>query len=432
MANMEKSEISKLFHQQLETVFRSFNFDNVFLKYLQVHDKEIIVNFHVVMDNKEVKIFTGFRVQHNNWLGPYKGGLRFSDDVHLEECKALAFWMTVKCALHNLPFGGAKGGVKYNPRDYSENENKNISKAFCGAIYSNIGSTVDIPAPDIGTSSKTMDWMVSKYQELNHGNGNGNLGSNYGCFTGKSVNYRGSLGRNHATGLGVALTIEYWNKNHPAFVSNPLKTYIIQGFGNVGNWTMSFLNKFGYTCLAVGDHTGYYKFDETENVDIELLKKYNDENRGLYNLEHVDKRVKKVSELEFWKIKCDIIVPAAKELQITKSVACNVNCRLVAEGANGPTTAEADQILFDKNIEVIPDVLCNSGGVIVSYFEWLQNNSSDYWNLDAIEERLKNMLNNTCKNVFELKQEHNNEMNNRVLTYKLSVDNLFHFYSNKF
>ena len=156
---MDKSEITELFHSQLETIFRTFNYDATFLKCLNVHNKEIIVNFPVVLDNKQVEIFTGYRAQHNNWLGPYKGGLRFSEEVHMEECKALAFWMTIKCALHKLPFGGAKGGVMYNPRKYSENENRNISKAFCAAIYTNIGPKLDIPAPDIGTSSQTMDWL---------------------------------------------------------------------------------------------------------------------------------------------------------------------------------------------------------------------------------------------------------------------------------
>ena len=425
-----QSEISKLFHSQLETVLTTFNYDDIFLKCLKMHNKEIIVNFPVVLDDKRVEIFTGYRAQHNNWLGPYKGGLRFSDDVHLEECKALAFWMTIKCALHKLPFGGAKGGVMYNPRKYSENDNRNISKAFCAAIYTNIGPTLDIPAPDIGTSSQTMDWMVSKYQELSNNMETNKL--NLGCFTGKSVDCGGSLGRNHSTGLGVALTIDYWNKHHEDFIDAPLKTYIIQGFGNVGVWTMHFLNQFGYTCLAVGDHTGYYKFNEASSVDnVELLKKYNADNRGLYNLENSPefKDVEKISEQDFWKMKCDIIVPAAKELQITKDVAQNIDssCRLVAEGANGPTTAEADAILLERNIEVIPDVLCNSGGVVVSYFEWLQNNSNDYWSLDKVEKRLTNMLHNTCISVFDLKDKYKqHKYSNRTLAYKISVDTLFH------
>lgn len=426
-----QSEISKLFHSQLETVFTTFDYDDIFLKCLNVHNKEIIVNFPVVLDDKRVEIFTGYRAQHNNWLGPYKGGLRFSDEVHMEECKALAFWMTIKCALHKLPFGGAKGGVMYNPRKYSENENKNISKEFCAAIYTNIGPTLDIPAPDIGTSSQTMDWMVSKYQELSNNMETNKL--NLGCFTGKSVDCGGSLGRNHSTGLGVALTIDYWNKHHEDFIDAPLKTYIIQGFGNVGIWTMHFLNNLGYTCLAVGDHTGYYKFNEAStSVDnVELLKKYNADNRGLYNLENAPefKDIEKISEQDFWKMKCDIIVPAAKELQITKDVAQNIHssCRLVAEGANGPTTAEADEILLERNIEVIPDVLCNSGGVVVSYFEWLQNNSNEYWSLDKVEKRLTNMLQNTCISVFDLKKQYKqHKYNNRTLAYKLSVDTLFH------
>lgn len=425
---MEKSEISELFNSQLETVLKTFNYDTVFLKCLHVHNKEIIVNFPVVLDDDRVEIFTGYRAQHNNWLGPYKGGLRFSDDVHLEECKALAFWMTIKCALHKLPFGGAKGGVMYNPRKYSENENMKISKAFCAAIYTNIGPSLDIPAPDIGTSSQTMDWMVSKYQELSNDMETNKL--NLGCFTGKSVDCGGSLGRNHSTGLGVALTIDYWNKHHKDFIDAPLKTYIVQGFGNVGVWTMHFLNKFGYMCLAVGDHTGYYKFNDASSIDIELLKKYNSDNRGLYNLEtsSLFKCVEKISEQDFWKMKCDIIVPAAKELQITKDVAKNIDssCRLVAEGANGPTTADADIILTERKIEVIPDVLCNSGGVVVSYFEWVQNKSNDYWSLDKVEKRLTNMLHNSCNSIFVLKDQYKqHSYSNRILAYKNSIDNLF-------
>ena len=427
---MSQSEISELFHLQLETVFKTFNYDAAFLKCLNLNDKEIIVNFPVVLDDNRVEIFIGYRVQHNNWLGPYKGGLRFSEEVHMDECKALAFWMTIKCALHKLPFGGAKGGVMYNPRKYSEDENRNISKAFCAAIYTDIGPTIDIPAPDIGTSSQTMDWMVSKYQELSNDTNKLSLG----CFTGKNVDCGGSLGRNHSTGLGVALTIDYWNKHHTDFMDAPLKTYILQGFGNVGIWTMHFLNQFGYTCLAVGDHTGYYKFNEACSIDIELLKKYNADKRGLYNLETspLFKCVEKISEPDFWKMKCDIIVPAAKELQITKDVAKNIDsgCRLVAEGANGPTTADADVILFERNIEVIPDVLCNSGGVVVSYFEWLQNNSNDYWSLDTVEERLTNMLHNTCNSVFDLKKQYNQhkpyKYSNRILAYNISVNTLFH------
>ena len=427
---MVQSEILELFHSQLETVFNTFKYNADFLKCINVHDKEIIVKFPVVLDDTRVEVFTGYRAQHNNWMGPYKGGLRFSEEVHMEECKALAFWMTIKCALHNLPFGGAKGGVMYNPRKYSENENMNIAKAFCAAIYTNIGPSLDIPAPDIGTSSQTMDWMVSKYNELRNDANKINLG----CFTGKSVDCGGSLGRNHSTGFGVALTIDYWNKHHEQFINAPLKTYIIQGFGNVGIWTMHFLNKLGYTCLAVGDHTGYYKFNQTSGVgNVELLQKYNTDNQGLYNLENASEfqDVEKISEPDFWKMKCDIIVPAAKELQITKDVAQNIdsNCRLVAEGANGPTTADADAILFERNIELIPDVLCNSGGVIVSYFEWLQNNSNDYWSLDEVEDRLKKMLFNTCNSLFILKDKYNHKQlnySNRNLVYKMSVDILFH------
>ena len=419
---MENNEILELFQKQLTSVFNCFQYEEDFLTFLQSHNKEIIVNFPVRLDNNKLKVFTGFRVQHNNWLGPYKGGLRFCDNLCLEECKALAFWMTIKCALHHLPFGGGKGGIKYNPKIYSENENKKITQAFCAAIYTNIGSTVDIPAPDVGSTSQAMDWMTSKYQELS----NNNL--NFGSFTGKTTNFRGSLGRNHATGMGIALTIEYWNNHHGNFKTNRLKTFIIQGFGNVGSWTAHFLNKFGYTCLAVGDFTGYYKLDS--GVDMNALKDYNDAHKGLYDVDKNIVGVEKIDVFAFWKIQCDIVVPAAMELQVTTEVAQHLNCRLLAEGANGPTAFDADAILVDKKIEIIPDVLCNSGGVIVSYFEWLQNNSNDYWSLNAVEEKLKTMLYKTCHALFHIK-ETTAIKNNRIIAYNISIDTLCNYYKYK-
>lgn len=333
----------------------------------------------------------------------------------------------MKCALHNLPFGGGKGGIKYNPKDHSPAENKRIAEAFCEALVRHIGPTIDIPAPDLGSTSQTMDWMTAKYQKITQNH------QCYGVFTGKSLDFRGSKGRNSSTGLGVATCTDYYMKKfYPDLAhTGPLFTYIIQGFGNVGSWTSVFLDRLGYVCLGVADHTGFYKLNDPTNANIEKLKEYSDAKKGFYSLdEYVEFNAKKIDALDWWSIKCDVVIPAAMELQITEDVANVLDCKLVSEGANGPTTVEADNILTKKEIYIIPDILCNSGGVLVSYFEWLQNNRNEYWTVDVVETKMKNMLLETCENVIRLSAKYPHE-NHRTLVYLLAIDILQNYYEIK-
>lgn len=444
-----KNLIIELFDKQLESAVTLFKYDETFIRVLKVHDNEIIVNFPVKLDDGTTKIFKGYRIQHNNFLGPYKGGLRFDETVYLDEFKALSFWMTIKCAIHNLPFGGAKGGIKFNPSLYSEEEQKQIVQTYCSRIFKYIGPNIDIPAPDMGSTSRHMDWMTSKFQKKSSDN------LIYSVFTGKSVSFRGSEGRDRATGLGVSYMIELWFEN---ILKQPLKgkTFIIQGFGNVGSWTARFLTNAGARCVGLGDYTGYYELtpefyqiqqgnpvevtDVSANQFYDILKMKNKSLEGLdRNSEY--KGIQSVSVEEFWKIRADIIVPAAMELQVNQKVAesFHPDCKLVAEGANGPLDLEADRLLFSRKVEVIPDVLCNSGGVIVSYFEWLQNRTNEYWTLKRVEDKLKELLRMTFfkfnyiydSEVFKSKSTEPLKITNRDIVYKMALDNLWNSYEIK-
>ena len=430
-----KDRIIKLFDTQLNSAVTRFKYDETFIRVLKVHDNEIIVNFPVKMDDGTTKIFKGYRIQHNNLLGPYKGGLRFDETVYLDEFKALSFWMTIKCAIHNLPFGGAKGGIRFTPSKYSEEEQKQIVQTYCSRIFKYIGPNSDIPAPDMGSTSRHMDWMTSKYQKKS----NDNL--IYSVFTGKSVSFRGSEGRDRATGLGVSYMIELWFEH---IIKQPLKgkRFIIQGFGNVGSWTARCLTQAGAVCVGLGDYTGYYEVDvESTNAIL---------NRNAKTLEGLDsiRGVRAISISDFWKLKADIVIPAAMELQVNQTVAesFHPDCKLVAEGANGPLDTDADRLLTERNIPVIPDVLCNSGGVIVSYFEWLQNRTNEYWSLQQVEMKLKELLRTTFfkfkymydsekfKLMSDVHDTHTNapqQLPNRDIVYKMALDNLWNSYEIK-
>jgi len=420
-----KTLIINLITNQIDDVLHTFQYNHDFINILKAHNNEIIVKFPVKLDNNTIEIFKGYRVQHNNWLGPYKGGLRFSEDIYLDECKALSFWMTIKCAIHNLPFGGGKGGIKFDPKKYSPTEHKRISQAYCNKISHFIGPSIDIPAPDMGSNSLHMDWMTAEYQKIS----NNNL--IYSTFTGKSVSFRGSQGRDRATGLGVFFNIKFWFDH---IFKEPLlkKSYIIQGFGNVGSWTSHYLNQAGAICYAVGDHTGYYKLSKKfyEHHTFDDVKKYNQHNKSLEFIHHKFEGIHHITQHDFWKIKTDIVIPAAMELQINQEIIDHIDTRLIAEGANGPLTLEVDKICLTRNIEIIPDVLCNSGGVVVSYFEWLQNLSNDYWCLEVVEKKLELMLEQTFAEFLKLKKHHQN-VTNRSLVYKIGLDNLLNAYEVK-
>lgn len=342
--------------------------------------REIIVHFQCRLNDGKLHTFKGYRVQHNNLLGPYKGGLRFDGIVHLDECKALAAWMTIKCALQHLPFGGAKGGIKFNPREHIPEDVRRISVGFCEAIHSYIGSQTDIPAPDVGTNSQIMDWMTAAYNRKS-------IARDMGVFTGKSVQMSGSEGRASATGRGVMICMREYAKMHALNLTGT--TFIVQGFGNVGSYAAQLLTMLGMVCVGVGDHTAYLECSEGFNVY--KLSEYVKSNRCIQGYGTGDE----ISKAEFFALKCDFVIPAALELQVTADIAETMQCRAVLKVANGPTTHDADAVLARRGIDIVPDVLCNSGGVVVSYLEWLQNKHHEMWSADRVEQFLDERMTTT-------------------------------------
>ena len=403
--------VYNLIKAQYENVLSKHNIDEGLKCILSEPMNEIIVNFPVKLEDGKIKLFKGYRVQHNNLLGPFKGGIRFYKDVYLDECKALAFWMTMKCALVRLPFGGGKGGIKFNPYDYSKEDIKRISFAFSKALQPYIGPNIDIPAPDMGTSPIIMDYMQSSY--------NSNKRQKvYGAFTGKSMNMYGCSGRSGATGYGVYLCIKFWAEQNNIDLKG--KTYILQGYGNVGSNTAELLHKLGMCLVSVGDHTGYLKSDEGFNVF--KLTKYVKKNKSIDNYPIGTKIDKK----EFFSIKCDIVIPAALELQICKDEAMSMDCTVVVEAANGPVDIEGEKILYEKNIKIIPDILANSGGVLASYMEWKQNNLNTNYNKEKVQEFIYEKLYEVYHKMSGYSIE--NKLSYREASYVLALTNLENMY----
>ena len=405
---------------QLKKAGEYTNTKSEFIEYLSHPKNEIIMNFQVKMDDGSMRMFKGYRIQHNNLLGPYKGGLRFHPIVHLDECKALASWMTMKCALQQLPLGGGKGGIKFNPRQVSTNELKKISMEFSSRLYKYIGVHKDIPAPDVGTNSTIMDWMTAAQMKIGKTHDNG-------MFTGKSLNFGGSQGRGEATASGIVHCIQEWVKhNEHEFTDKHHRqseiTYIIQGFGNVGSNTAKLLSKLHrYKCIGVADHTGHYYCKD--GLDIQEMYEYNKLNKSLKGY----KAVKLPTKSDFFSIKCDIIIPAALELQIDKNIAEYINCKMIVEGANGPTDLDADEILLKKGITIIPDILANSGGVIVSYYEWTQNIRKEYWNEKKVLAKLQEKMVETFNQVYKESKKNNIDM--RTVAIGKAIKYLEYYYN---
>ena len=377
-----------------ETVMVQFNkaadlmgLDPEIRKILSKTTNEIVVNFPVVMDTGCVKMFTGYRVQHNNVLGPYKGGLRFHPAVNIDEVRALAAWMTWKTAIAGIPYGGAKGGIRLEPWEYSQGELERITRRFTFALGSNIGPEYDIPAPDVNTNAQIMAWIMDTYLQMMPP-----LERNRSVHvvTGKPVESGGSQGRNKATGQGLVYVLVAWAKDHGFDLNGA--TYIAQGFGNVGSWAARLLKPLGAVLVGVEDHSG--AMVNPDGIDPEALAEYVEEEgriQGFAGGEPVDHQT-------FFSTKADFFVPAALEGQITAETAPWLNVRLVVEGANGPTDIDGDRILAEKGIAVLPDVLMNAGGVVVSYFEWLQNKRSEMWDLEEVDAKLlKQVLGAYCR-----------------------------------
>jgi glutamate dehydrogenase (NAD(P)+) len=342
---------------------------------------ELIVHFPVRMDNGEVRLFKGYRIQHSNILGPYKGGMRFHESASLDDFKALAALMTWKCALMNLPFGGGKGGIKFNPRTVSRPELQRVTRRFFHALGGNIGPDYDVPAPDMGTGPQTMAWAMDTYMNTV---GMVNKQAVLGVVTGKPIASGGTYGREKATGQGVVHTIVDWSRRNGFDLEG--KKLIVQGFGNVGSHTAVILSHLGASLVAVGDHTGYLY--NPEGFNSHRLQKYVDEHGSIGGYPNG----KPISREEFFQVQADIFVPAALENQIGPSEAEALQVKLVAEGANGPCTPEGEAILLKRGIDILPDILANAGGVTVSYYEWVQNRRSEQWDLPEVDRRLKEAM----------------------------------------
>ncbi len=338
---------------------------------------EVVVHFPVKMDDGRIEVFTGYRVQHNNALGPFKGGLRFHPAVDIDEVRALATWMTWKSAIADIPFGGGKGGIQMDPSKYSLTELERITRRFTFALGNTIGPEYDIPAPDVNTNSQIMAWILDTYQSMMPAHERQRM---LHVVTGKPIESGGSLGREKATGQGVVFMIREWAKDRSFDLKDA--TYVVQGFGNVGSWAARLLKPFGSRLIAVEDVTGV--IENSSGIDPDDLARYVRNKGGVAGYP----RARASTHLAFLRTKADIMIPAALENQITGATASLLNVKLVAEGANGPTDPDGDRILRERGIDLLPDILCNSGGVIVSYFEWLQNKRSESWELQEVDCKL--------------------------------------------
>lgn len=379
---------------------------------------EVVVHFPVKMDDDRIEVFTGYRVQHNNALGPFKGGLRFHPAVDIDEVRALATWMTWKSAIVGIPFGGAKGGIQLDPSRYSRTELERITRRFTFALGNTIGPEYDIPAPDVNTNSQIMAWILDTYQSMMPANERQRM---LHVVTGKPIESGGSIGRDKATGQGVVFCIREWAKDHDFDLAKA--TYTVQGFGNVGSWAARLLKPFGAKLIAVEDVTGVIA--DPDGIDPDDLAKFVREKGGLARFP----RAGAITHEQFIRTQADIFIPAALEHQITAETAPRLNVRLVAEGANGPTDTEGDKILERRKIDVIPDVLCNAGGVVVSYFEWLQNKRSEFWELQEVDCKLYKKITAAYARVRETASRYN--VNWRTAAYIVALARLEKVYTER-
>jgi len=410
-----------------ENVTRQFNkaadimgLDPQIRKILSKTQNEIVLNFPVKMDDGRIEIFTGYRVQHNNVLGPYKGGLRFHPAVDIDEVRALSTWMTWKTAIIDIPFGGAKGGIQLNPSDYSARELEHISRRFTFALGNNIGPEYDIPAPDVNTNAQIMAWILDTYlstippQDRNR---------SLHVVTGKPIASGGSVCRDKATGQGVVYVIEQWARDRSFDLKDA--TYTVQGFGNVGSWTARLLKPHGAKLVAI--ETGSSgAYSNPEGIDPDDLYAYvNSHNGRIIGYP----KATPIDHEAFMSTKADIFIPAALENQITAQTAPLLNVRLVAEGANGPTDPDGDAILAERGIELLPDVLCNAGGVVVSYFEWLQNKRSEFWDLEEVDAKLHKKMVSGYERVREAAQRYKTDW--RTAAYIIALSRLEKVYKER-
>jgi glutamate dehydrogenase/leucine dehydrogenase len=408
---------------QLDEASRYTNVDPKKLARLMNPDRYIEVTMPVTMDDGTVNIYNGFRVQHNNICGPYKGGLRYHEQVDIDEVKALALWMTIKNAVIDVPFGGGKGGIQVNPKDLSDKELESLTREFTKKLAPIIGPEIDVPAPDVNTTPKIMTWIADEYSKI--------IGKTcHGVVTGKPIENGGSEGRTEATGLGGSFALktimQKLGKNGKGL------TVAIQGFGNVGKYIAKYLHEQGYKIVAISDSKGgIYVSNGISNMDDVSNCK---EMSGLISncfchdsVCHISNKEKigaeSITSEELLELPVDILVPSALENAITKNNASKIKAKIILEMANGPITLEADKILNDKGIVIIPDVLANSGGVAVSYFEWLQNKQNEKWTKKDVFNKLEEKMTKSATKVYEISNKQ--KVSLRLASYILAINSIY-------
>lgn len=394
--------------KQLEYAGQVMNLDPNVLIRLKMPKRALIVSVPVRMDDGNIKVFEGYRVHHSMSMGPAKGGIRYHPSVSLSETAALAMLMTFKCSLMNLPLGGGKGGIAVDPSKLSRGEKQRLTRRYTTEILPFIGPEKDIPAPDVGTDSQTMAWILDTYsQELGY--------CVPGVVTGKPIEVGGSLGREEATGRGVVYTIIEASKALNMKLDENTKV-AVQGFGNVGRAAAKKMQKIGTTVVAVSDYTG--GIYNPKGLDLDHVSAYIAKNKTLSGYSEAEA----ITNEQLLEIPCDILIPAALESQITDKNAGKIKAKIIAEGANGPTESAADKILFEKNIFVIPDILANAGGVVVSYFEWVQGIQKLFWTEKEVNNKLFEIMSNTFAKVYAVSLE--KKVNMRTAALICGIDRL--------
>lgn len=390
------ANVFEMAQAQVKNACEKLGMDPQVYELLKEPRRVIEVNIPVKMDDGSIKVFKGFRSQHNDAVGPTKGGIRFHPNVSLEEVKALSIWMTFKCSVTGIPYGGGKGGIIVDPSELSEGELERLSRGYIDGIYKLIGEKVDVPAPDVNTNGQIMSWMVDEYNKLTGT-------SAIGVLTGKPVDFGGSLGRNEATGYGVAVTVREAAKK--LGIDMKRAKVAVQGFGNVGAFTVKNIQKLGGSVVAMAEwdkEVGPYALYKEDGLDFQAMWDYRAEHGNLVGFPGA----KSVSLDEFWASPVDVVVPAALENSIDGRIAGLINAKLVCEAANGPTTPEGDEVLNERGIVLTPDILTNAGGVTVSYFEWVQNLYGYYWSEKEVEEKEDVAMVNAFNALWEVKEEY--------------------------
>lgn len=391
--------------ERFDIAAKKLGLDEGIYNYLKSPVKQVITAVPVIMDDGSIDVFEGYRVIHNEILGPSKGGIRFAPDVSLDEMKALAAWMTWKCAIVNIPFGGAKGGIKCDPEKLSKQELERLTRRFTANLLDVFGPERDIPAPDMNTNAQTMAWIMDTYSMHSKKNVTA-------VVTGKPMILGGSQGRREATGRGVMI-VSLAALQKLGIKSNDA-TAVVQGFGNVGSVTAELLHERGVKIIALSDING--AIYNSKGFNIPDVISYVEKNKTLAKFPDAEA----ITNEELLEMECDLLVPAAKEDQITAKNANKLKCKIIAEGANGPTTAKADPILKEKGILVIPDILANAGGVTVSYFEWVQDRMGFFWTLNRVNTRLERMMQEAFVNVYKTAGIY--DVSLRIGAYILAID----------